>query len=318
MMRPIARILIVLAALLSLAPMWAQSETGKKPVPVHFHMQGIHFRFMPSVAVDIRSLDGELIAQHGSHPIFDDKDSFILQVESGEVSVSPEAMSDDLNDYVFHYPGAPLSDLKVTLEKDGTVKIAGKLHKGIPIPFSTKGPMSTSPDGKIVIQAKELHALGIPAKDLLGFFGADVADLVNTRNARGVRVEKDRFILDANMLFPPPHLQTKVRESRVAGGQIVLMLGSGAGKAENSKGRSGNYQVFKGGTLQFGKLTMHDTDLILIDEDPRDPFDFFLDHYAEQLAAGYSKTLIDQSLKTYMPDYDDMVKKKTSAPARKR
>jgi hypothetical protein len=30
---------------------------------------------------------------------------------------------------------------------------------------------------------------------------------------------------------------------------------------------------------QFGKLLMHDTDMILIDMNPNDPFDFYLDHY---------------------------------------
>jgi hypothetical protein len=35
--------------------------------------------------------------------------------------------------------------------------------------------------------------------------------------------------------------------------------------------------------LQFGKLIMHDTDLRLVDADPRDPFDFSPEHYNDQL-----------------------------------
>jgi hypothetical protein len=277
---------------------------------VRFDMQGIHYRYTSTISVEIHSLEGELVPQHSPRPVFDDKNSFALKVDAGEVSVSPEEMNHDLNDYVFHYDGAPLSDLKISIEKNNDIKIEGKLHKGVPVPFSTKGPMSVA-EGKVVIQAKELHALGIPAKDLLEFFGADLADLVNTKHARGVRVEKDRFILDPNQAFPAPHLQTTVREARIVNGRIVLVLGSGPGKIVATKGRRPeNFQAFRGGELQFGKLIMHDTDLTLIDEDPRDAFDFFLDHYAEQLAAGYSKTLLDKSLKTYMPDYDDLVKKR--------
>ena len=33
-----------------------------------------------------------------------------------------------------------------------------------------------------------------------------------------------------------------------------------------------NYMYYRGGRLRFGKLTMDDTDLLLVDEDPKDPF----------------------------------------------
>jgi len=59
-------------------------------------------------------------------------------------------------------------------------------------------------------------------------------------------------------------------------------------------------------SLSFGKLTMTDTDLELVDTDPRDPFDFAVDHWNAQLVAGYSKTLPDRGLKAYLPDYDDL------------
>jgi len=39
---------------------------------------------------------------------------------------------------------------------------------------------------------------------------------------------------------------------------------------------AGNYMAYRGNRLRFGKLTMTDTDMILIDLDPKDPFDFYL------------------------------------------
>jgi hypothetical protein len=47
----------------------------------------------------------------------------------------------------------------------------------------------------------------------------------------------------------------------------------------------------------------------LIDADPTDPFDFFPDHYNEQLVAGYSKTTASGGLRVYMPDYNKLSKK---------
>jgi hypothetical protein len=46
---------------------------------------------------------------------------------------------------------------------------------------------------------------------------------------------------------------------------------------------------YEGNRLRFGKVTMNDTDLVLLDMDPKDPFDFYLDRYKDQLVAGYTK-----------------------------
>jgi hypothetical protein len=59
---------------------------------------------------------------------------------------------------------------------------------------------------------------------------------------------------------------------------------------------------FTGGTIRFGKLTMHDADLSLIDADPSDPFEFSLERYKEQLVAGYSKTTQAFGLEVFMSD----------------
>ena len=60
---------------------------------------------------------------------------------------------------------------------------------------------------------------------------------------------------------------------------------------------------FYGGSVRFGKLTMSDADMWLIDADPRDPFDFYPEQYMRQLVAGYSKNTPEGGLRVYMPDY---------------
>jgi hypothetical protein len=60
--------------------------------------------------------------------------------------------------------------------------------------------------------------------------------------------------------------------------------------------------------VRFGKLTMIDADMRLIDADPSDPFDFFPDHYNDQLVAGYSKTTASGGLSVYVPDYNRISK----------
>jgi hypothetical protein len=71
------------------------------------------------------------------------------------------------------------------------------------------------------------------------------------------------------------------------GEKIIQIFGSSDAKAMKNI-RAGNYKAFKNNRIRLGKLVMNDVGLILIDMDPADPLDFFLDHYKEQLSAGYS------------------------------
>jgi hypothetical protein len=48
---------------------------------------------------------------------------------------------------------------------------------------------------------------------------------------------------------------------------------------------------------------MDDTDVTLIDMDPADPLDFYLDHYKDQLAAGYTKISSTFQLRVFLKDY---------------
>jgi len=70
--------------------------------------------------------------------------------------------------------------------------------------------------------------------------------------------------------------------------------------------------AYKNNRLRFDKLLMHDADLILIDMDPNDPLDFFLDHYKEQLSAGYAKLTPDSGLRVYIKDYNKLHPAKAS------
>jgi hypothetical protein len=62
---------------------------------------------------------------------------------------------------------------------------------------------------------------------------------------------------------------------------------------------------------------MNDCDLLLVDPDPRDPFDFYLDHYKEQLIAGYSKTTETFGLRVYMVDFNKLKQKAGKSAAKK-
>lgn len=71
---------------------------------------------------------------------------------------------------------------------------------------------------------------------------------------------------------------------------------------------------FRKGILRFGKLTMTDADMLIIDDDVSDRFDFSLPRYFEQLVAGTHRTTPADGLVVHMPDRNDMVARRAAPP----
>ena len=139
-------------------------------------------------------------------------------------------------------------------------------------------------------------------------FGLDMAKLINTRKTRGVSVDDNDIILDPARMLPPPRIRGRITAVRVQGDEVVQIFGKERRDPATEQPRS-NYMAYRGGILRFGRLTMTNVDMRLIDADPTDPFDFFPDHYNEQLVAGYSKTTAAGGLRVYMPDYSKISKR---------
>ena len=97
---------------------------------------------------------------------------------------------------------------------------------------------------------------------------------------------------------------------RVQGDEIIQIFGEDTPNSAAKKPLS-NYVAYRGGILRFGRLTMNDVDMQLIDADPRDPFEFFPDHDNDQWV-GYSKMTSSGGLRVYMPDYNKISKPLTN------
>jgi hypothetical protein len=129
--------------------------------------------------------------------------------------------------------------------------------------------------------------------------------IIKVRADRGVAIEGDDLLLDPSRLLPPPAVSGKVGTARLEGDRIVLEWAGPEPKIlRPSLPEARNYMYFRGARLRFGKLTMQDTDLQIVDANPADPFLFNLAEYARQLTAGYSKTMPNKGLVSFMPDAD--------------
>lgn len=295
---------------LLLASASPQSESKRETAhEVSAEMRNVMYHFTDSIGVHIFELSGKLVPTK-EIPVFDDKQSFVMQIDSATMSISTDALTHVLNDYVFAAKDAPLKALSVSTDGD-QLKIKGKLAHKADVSFEMVGDIQATPEGKIRVHARHVKAAHLPVKGLLDLFGVKLADLINTKKINGVTTEKDDIILDPEQILPPPLIRGKLTSVKIENGQIVQVFGSGSVQKHLSNAR--NFMAYRGGVLQFGKLTMHDTDLVLIDSDSKGPFDFYLDHYREQLTAGYTKTTPQFGLRVYMVDYDKLQQKTASA-----
>jgi hypothetical protein len=126
------------------------------------------------------------------------------------------------------------------------------------------------------------------------------------------------LLVDTAAILPPPRTEGKLRHVAIAGQQLVLRLTGSASPPSRPatlplKGAK-NYLYFYGGSIRFGKLTMSDADMQLIDANPQNAFDFFPARYEAQLIAGYSRNTPRKGLQVFMPDYAQVASNRRKLP----
>jgi hypothetical protein len=296
MLRAIAAVQrAILALYLSLATA-APAPDGS----VGFDIRNVRLHVSDQAILDVAWLHARLHStKPGQIPVFDDQQSFFLDVEDAEIAIDAVSLTALVNQ-VFDYKGTSLSNLRVSFE-NGMLVQRGTLKKGIAMPFTVSASVSVTPDGLMKIHPEKVKAAGIPATKLLELFGIELADIIKSRPDRGVVLRDNDMFLTPSKMVPPPEIRGRLTNAMIRGDRLVQVFGRGvASRPANARD---NFVWFRGGTIRFGKLTMSDADLELIDMDPKDPFDFFPSRYVHQLVGGYSKTTPQLGLRTYVPDY---------------
>lgn len=268
-------------------------------------MRNVHLRVAADVALEVKWLKGSLRSTSARPPVFDDQHSYTMEVDDGEMAVDAQSLTSLVN-RAFDYKGSALSNLRIAFE-DGHLVQRGTLKKGISVPFSIVASVGVTSDGLLSVHPMRITTAGVPSTKLMALFGVDLADVLKGRPERGITFRDNDLFLDAARMLPAPDTKGRLTNAFVRGNTLVQVFGKGGGAAARS---TGNYIWFRGGAIRFGRLTMTDADLKLIDMDPRDPFDFYSARYNEQLVAGYSKNTPDHALRTYMPDYADLPRRR--------
>lgn len=265
-------------------------------------MRNVNYHYTGAIAVHIVQLQGYLTAARpGSIVVFDDYNSFVMHLASAEITISCDSLARVLNENVFSAADAPIKGVTIA-NKNDHLDIKGKLHQKGDVSFEATGSLSVDADGRIRLHTENVKAAHLPVKGILDLLGINLAKLINTNQVTGIAMEKNDMLLNPEQILPPPRIEGKVTAVRLTGNDIVQIFGRTQSKNFAAK-QTGNFMAYRGGELRFGKLTMNDADLVLADMDPSDPLDFYLDHYKDQLVAGYTKTTPSFGLRVYIRDY---------------
>jgi hypothetical protein len=271
-------------------------------------MRNVDLHIDPRHAMRIRSLRGQVVpTTPGTIAWLDRPTSFRIRATSGVVALDGDAITALLNEVAFDYPGAPIRNLRVTIE-NGSVVQRGTLHKGVDIPFQMWSVPALQPDGRLKLHPDRMKIFGVNGTALMRALGLRLEKMMDLRRARGVSVQGDDLYLEPLAIIPDPTVEGRLTSVRIEGPLLVQEFARTAddtifGTYVKPDSGSRNFIYFRGGQLRFGKLTMDDTDLLIHDADEGDPFDVYFAEYNRQLVAGHTSNLANYGLRPWMVDY---------------
>ena len=279
--------------------------------PTQAQMQNVDFRVTPAITLKIHRLRGTMQSKEAGAPLnFDDKRSFVLRVDTALIGMTPASLDALMNGYVFHEPNSPLRNLHITIAGK-QLKQEGIIHKIVDLPFTMWADVSVS-DGRLRLHPTRIDICGINGLGLLKALGQSLEKMIgkDLPKDHGVTAIGNDMLMDPNRMLPPPETELQLVDVHTDGDELVQVFDARQNLAplDPPQPEEKNYMYYRGGTLRMGKLLMVDADMQVVDTDPADPFDFYIDRYNEQLVAGFSRNQPNYGLLVFMRDFDDLGK----------
>jgi hypothetical protein len=258
--------------------------------------------------VYVRWLRGQMArTSRNNNPSFDEPDSFVLDVKTGVVHTNVGDLGNFLNEGITN---SPLKNIKLSGDGD-QLKLSGTLHKVVPLPIEVLATIGVAPDNRIQVHVTKINLLKIPFKKLLGGLNVTVSSLFHPGDIPGVEVSGNDIFLDTAKAVPPPHIRGQLTSVRIVNPDFEQIYGN-AQEDVTRVAQWRNFLQLHGGTIDFGKLTMRQVDLIMVDLSDNDWFDLDLANYQEQLVNGYTRMTPQAGLQIFMPSLDQIPANKKS------
>jgi hypothetical protein len=280
------------------APAAGNVPSASDLTPTLVYAHNIQLRKGPDFRIYIVWIAGQMLRTNANvNPSFDEPDSFILKIEKGVIRANIGDIGKYLNSTTSK--DSPLKNIDVQPEGE-LVKIRGTIKKVVPLPIEILGSLAATPDGLVRLHVQHISVLKVPVKGLLGTFDIKLSDLVPSTNVAGVTISGNDIVFDTEKLLPPPHIRGQLTTVRVKVPDIEVIYGN-AQNDPTQLAKWHNFIRFRNGALNFGKLTMHNADLTMIDAANEPWFDLDLVNYQNQLVNGDTRMTAQAGLEIYMP-----------------
>ena len=259
--------------------------------------KGPHFR------VYVRWIRGQMLRTSNAQAVsLDAPESFLLEIHKGVIDARFTDLADFLNSGQTAKP--PLSNIQLA-NHDGQLQISGTAHKVISVPVRLDGTLTPMPDGRLRYHLNKLNVLKIPMKGLFGLFHLDLKDLMPKTPTPGMTASGDDIYFDTPRLLPPPHIHGIISSVILTDSGLRVIYGN-APNNDDQLAQWHNFLHLVGGTISFGKLTMRQADITMIDATDDPLFDLDLVNYQTQLVYGTTRMTQKAGVEVYMPDLDHL------------
>ncbi|ORU89569.1 MAG: hypothetical protein A6F71_01005 [Cycloclasticus sp. symbiont of Poecilosclerida sp. M] len=273
----------------------AMSERDSGVENVSMQIKNVNFDVVENIGFYIEDLNVTLEPKTAGDPIvFDDVESFTINVHSGAVVLSSQVITDLFNQHILDYWPRPLNDLTITAQDDyllveGGLRLWSWLIPGIWLPAELGGKIVLNDDNKLVYEIDDVHVIGIPLFGLLSALFIDL-DLLLSVDREGAELVDNNLELDHTKVFPPPALAGRLASATLNEDGLRLVFADNEA-AEFSKPpvASDSYIWAQSGDPRLFGVVVNNGTVQVIADDTSKPLRFNLYDYRKQVAAGTIK-----------------------------
>ena len=258
---------------------------------VTIYIQNVNFDIVENIGFYVENLAASLEPKVAGQPvIFDDVESFTINVHKGSVVLSEQVIADLFNQHILDYWPRPMNDLKVKA-RDGYLEVEAdiKLWSWFPgfwLPADLGGKIVLADDNKLVYEIDDVRLFGIPLFGLLDTLYIDL-DLLLSVDRKGATLVDSVLILDHTVVFPPPSLMGEIATTFIDKDGLHLTFAANEAATFNQPTvDSDSYIWMQSGDPRLFDIVVNNGTIQVVSDDTSKPLRFNLYDYRTQVAGG--------------------------------